>query len=598
MATLAFPLRSLRRARNLLQRPERGWSAVLLAALAVLVAVPLLYIVANSFVFDASGPRLVRGARPGAWTLFYWVRVLAGSISRSIFYQPALNSLLVSAGMTVLSMTVGSLLAWLVVRTDLPWKRFYSVVLIVPYIVPSWTVALAWIMVFKSRRFGGTPGLLSYAFATDVPEWIAYGYLPIAVALGIHYIPYTFILARGVLANIDSRLEESAEILGAGRLEILRRVTFPLALPALGSAFVLTFSKGLGEFATQAFLGLPVRFYTLSTRIYSALNNRLYGEGYVLSLILILTTAVTVWMNQRILGTRKGFVTVEGKGSRKKAMRLGAWRWPAALALLLFVLAFVLGPLALLGWQTLMRVDGRYGLDNLTLHYWVGRPDHALAEGQPGIFRSPLILAAVRNSVALAVATALIGGIAGILIGYAVVRARGRLSSRLLEGLSFVPYMIPGIAFGGIYLTMFARSWGPLPALYGTFALLVLACTVKHLPYASSAGTAAMHQIDPSLEEAGLIHGIGWCRRFTRIVLPLTRTGLLSAMLLTFITTMRVLDVVVLLVTPKTTLMTSLIFRYQSQEFTQHAYAIMLVIVAIVIAGHTALNRLGGKIEL
>ncbi len=586
------------RIKRFIRHPERVWGLVLLAMLVVLVVVPLVYIVINSMVYDATGPRLVRGARAGEPTLFYWYRVLAGSISRSVFYEPALHSLLIAVGMTAISLSLGSLLAWIVVRTDIPWKRFFSIVLIIPYIVPSWTVALAWIMVFKSKRFGGTPGLLNYLFGVDVPAWLAYGYLPMILALGVHYIPYTFILMRGVLTNIDSRLEESAEILGAGRFEVLRRITFPLALPALGSAFVLTFSKGLGEFATQAFLGLPIRFYTLSTRVYSALNNRLYGEGYVLALVLIAATALMVWANQRVLGTRKGFVTIEGKGSRKKAVPLRLWRGPVTMLILLSVVLFVFGPLALLGWQTLMRVDGRYGLDNLTLHYWIGRGVDTLADGQAGIFRNPAILRAIRNSLLLAGATALVSGFVGILIGYAVVRNRGRVFSRLLESLSFVPYMIPGIAFGGIFLTMFARHWGPLPALYGTFGLLALACIVKYLPYSSSSGISAMHQIDPSLEEAGVVHGIGWGTRFTRIIVPLARAGILSAMLLTFITTMRVLDVVVLLVTPRTTLMTSIIFRYQSQDFIQHAYAIMLVIVFLVITGHTVLNRLGGKVEL
>lgn len=591
-------MKTVNRIRKSFQHPERWWGAIILLFLIILVVVPVVYIIASSLVFDASGPRMVAGAKTGQWTLFYWHRILVSSISKSIFYEPALHSLLISIGMTAIALTMGSLMAWIVVRTNIPWKRFFSVSLIIPYIVPSWTVALAWLMVFKSRQFGGTPGMLSYLFGIEMPVWVSYGYLPIILTLGVHYIPYTFILMRGTLANIDSRLEESAELLGASRLEVLRRITFPLVLPALGSAFILTFSKGLGGFAAQAFLGLPVRFYTISTRIYSALNNRLYGEGYVLAFILILTTISMVWANQAMLGTRKRFVTVEGKGSRKKPVDLHRWRWPVTLMLLLFVILFVVAPLVLLGWQTLMRYDGQYGLDNLTLHYWFGASDPDLADGQSGIFKNPVILNAIKNSVALAGSTALISGLIGILIGYAVIRNRGRLSSRLLENLSFGPYMIPGIAFGGIFLTMFARSWGPLPSLYGTFALLSLACIVKYLPYSSSSGIAAMHQIDVSLEEAGIVHGIGWAERFARIVMPLTKFGILSAMLLTFITTMRVLDVVVLLVTPKTTLMTSIIFRYQSQDFTQHAYAVMLVIVFIVLAGHTILNRLGGRIEL
>jgi len=583
---------------RLFRRPERAWGAGLIAVLVVLVVIPLAIIAVDTFRFDESGPRMVPGAVPGQWTPFYWIRVLAGGFARSIFYEPALHSLLVALGMTVVSLGLGSILAWLAVRSDLPWKGFFSTVLIIPYIVPSWTVALAWITVFKSARFGGTPGLLNYLLGVDVPEWVAYGPLPMIIALGVHYVPYTFVLVRGVLANVDSRLEESAELLGAGRFEVLRRITLPMALPAIGSAFILTFSKGLGEFATQAFLGLPLRYYTLSTRIYSALNNRIFGEGYVMTLILILSTALMVWMNQAMQGTRKRFVTMEGKGSRKKPVALRGWRWPVTVLVSLFVLLFVFLPLLLLAWQSLMRVDGRYGLDNLTLHYWFGDSNPVLAAGQPGIFRSPTVWAAIRNSLLLAAVTAAVSGAVGLLLGYSVVRNRGRPSSRILEGLSFAPYMIPGIAFSGIFLTMFARRWGPIPSLYGTFALLALTCITKYLPYSSSSGIAAVHQIDGSLEEVGMIHGIGWMRRFTGIVMPLARSGILSAVLLTFITTMRALDVVVLLVTPKTVLMTSMIFRYQSQDFTQHAYAVMLVIVFLVLACQGILNRLGGKMEL
>ncbi len=586
------------RLKKLGRSPEKLWGIVFLVLLFFLVVIPLFFIVVNSFLFDSSGSRLVPGAREGTFTLFYWARVLFSKLSTSLLYKPGLHSLSIALGMTALSLVLGSLLAYVVVRTDIPFKRFFSVVLVIPYIAPSWTIALAWIMVFKCERFGGTPGLLNYFFGINAPEWLAYGYLPIIISLGVHYIPYTFILMRGVLSNIDSRLEESAEIMGASRGEILRKITFPISLPALGSAFILTFSKGLGEFTTQSILGLPVRYYTLSTRIYSSMHNQLFGEGYVMSLMLILVTVVLVITNQKLIGSRKRFVTVEGKGSSKKPQSLGKWRKPVTAAVILFIVLFVFAPLFLLGWQSLMLHDGQYGFDNLTLHYWIGEGVKTIAEGQPGIFRNPYILGSIKNSLSLAIITALISGVVGILIGYTVVRNRKYAFSRWLQSISFIPYMIPGIAFGGIFLTMFARSWGPMPALYGTFALLVLTCTVKYLPFSTSSGISAMHQIDPTLEEVGVVHNIGWRKRFTRIVMPLSKSGILSAMLLTFITTMRALDIIVLLVTPKNPLMTSIIFRYQSQEFVQHAYALMLVIIFIVVSGHVILNRIGGKIEL
>jgi len=587
-----------RRLLRLLQRPERLWGIAIILGLIVFVVIPVVYLAVHSFMFDAWGPRYVHGVVPGQLTTFYWQRTLIGRLAHSVFWEPAMHSLLIAVLMTAIALPTGALFAWLVVRTDIRFKWLFNSVLIVPYIVPSWTIGLAWLSVFKSPQFGGTPGLLNAVFGVSPPSWVGYGLLPIVISLGVHYVPYTFILLRGALVSVDSRLEESAEILGSKRMEILRKITFPLVLPALGSAFVLTFGKGLGEFACQAFLGLPIRYYTLSTRLYSAFSNRQLGQGYVLTFILILMTTLTIIANQRMIGARRKFTTISGKGSRRKEVKLGRLRTPATGLLFGFILVFVIAPIGLLAWTTLMRHDGVYTLSNLTLHYWIGAGDPMLADGQAGIFRSAFILGAIKNSVLLAGFTALISGVLGVLIGYAVVRARGSFLSRAIESLSFTPYMIPGLAFGGIFLTLFAKSWFGIPTIYGTLAFLVVACVVKYLPYSSSAGISAMHQVDVSLEEAAEIHGASWMKRFLRITLPLVKGGFLSAVLLTFITTMRVLDIIILLVTPKTSTMTSIIFRYQQQDYTQHAYGIMLLIVAITLTGHFAVRRLGGKIEL
>ena len=580
-----------------MRRPERVWAIIILVALILFVIIPVSYMAVNSFRFDSWGPRYVRGSEVGQPTLFYWARVLASKLSNSIFWEPVLRSLGIAVMMTGISLPLGALFAWLVVRTDLPSKKFLNSALIIPYILPSWTIGLAWLTLFKAERFGGSPGLVRALFGVDPPTWVAYGFLPIVISLGVHYIPYTFILLRSALSSVDARLEESAEILGAGRFEILRKITFPLVLPALGSGFVLTFGKGLGEFATQAFLGLPVRYYTLSTRVFSAFSNRQHSEGYVLTLILVIMTAMTVFANQQLIGSRKQFTTISGKGSRQKLVKLGPWRRPVILLVGLFVVLFVFAPMALIATETFMKYEGQYSFSNLTLHYWIGKGGSALAEGQEGIFRSSVILGAVKNSVVLAGITALVSGVIGILIGYAVVRMRGTWVSRLIQFLTFTPYMIPGIAFGGIYLSLFARRWGPLPALYGGLGILVLTCVMKYLPYSSSSGITAMHQIDPALEEAAEIQNAGWLRRFARIIVPLAKGGFLSAVLLTLITTMRVLDLIVLLVTPQTRTMTSIIFRYQQQGFTQHAYGIMLLIVVITLVGHFAVRRLGGEIK-
>lgn len=579
-------------------KPERVWGWAIALTLLFLVFVPVIYMVYGSFTFDENGPRMVQGVAEGDFTLFNWVRTVGSDLSKSIFYEPALNSLEIAIGMTAVALILGSLFAWLVVRSDVPFKGFFTSVMIIPYIVPSWTVGMAWLTVFKSAKYGGSPGLLSHFFGIDAPDWIIYGYIPIVVSLGVHYVPYFFIMMRGALSNIDSRLEESAELLQASNFEILIKVTLPMILPAIGAGFILTFSKGLGEFGTQAFLGLPIRYYTFSTRIYSALNNQLYGEGYVLAIILIITTTSIVILNQKVLGTRKRYVTIGGKGSRKKPIKLGKWKIPFTVLLFTFVIIFVFAPLILLGIQTFLKYEGVYTLKNLTLHYWIGGSDPNFADGQPGIFRNPTILGALKNSLFLSSTSAVIGGVIGILIGYTVVKGRKTFLAKFIENLTFAPYLIPGVAFGGIFLTMFAKSWGPFPSLYGTFTIIIIICVVKHLPYSSSAGITAMHQIDPSLEEVAVVHGIGWVMRFRKIIFPLTKNGMLSGMLLNFITTMRTLDLVILLVTPKTTLLTSVLYRYQSQDYVQHAYGIMMMIIVIVISGHLIMVKAGGKIEL
>ena len=171
----------------------------------------------------------------------------------------------------------------------------------------------------------------------------------------------------------------------------------------------------------------------------------------------------------------------------------------------------------------------------------------------------------------------------GLLIGYAAVRGRGTLLSKWLEGVSFAPYIFPSIALGAIYIGMFSTPFGPLPALYGTFAILVLITVVKNLPFTSRTGIAAMMQIDKSLEETARVQGIGWFRRMVRIIIPMSTSGLISGMLLTFITAMRELSLIILLLSPTNMVLTGLIFNYNEQDMTQHSGAVTLLLVMIII---------------
>jgi iron(III) transport system permease protein len=580
---------------RLKNRPELVIGALCLLFLSFVVLVPLSQIIVDALTVQPYDKAYLPDAEPGSFTLFHLDRVFLQPISKALFYRPLLNSLAMGAAVTVLAVSIGSALGWLMVRTNVHFKGTFAAMLVIPYMMPSWVMALAWLSLFKNDRIGGSEGLFTWLFGVSPPNWVAYGFLPIVLTLAMHYYAYTYLLVSGALATVDNEMEEAAATCGMGRWRRLWKITMPLLMPALGSAIVLTFIRILGTFGTPALLGLPVRFFTFSTQIYASINARNQGDAYVLALVLIVMAITFIWINSRLIGIRKSFVTMTGKGFRKREADLGAWRWPATLAVILFLTITVAMPLTLLLWESLTLVSGDYSLSNLTAHFWIGDGDPKYAYGEPGVLKSGGILGALWNSIRLGISASLFNGVLGLLVGYAVVRGRGLRLSKWLEGVAFAPYIFPSIALGAIYIGMFSAPIGPLPALYGTFAILVLITVVKNLPFTSRTGIAAMLQIDKSLEETARVQGIGWIRRMTRIILPLSMSGLVAGMLLTFITAMRELSLIVLLLSPNNMVLTGVIFGYQEQNMSQHSGAVTLLLVLIIISVSVLVRVLSGR---
>ena len=580
---------------RLKNHPEVVIAVLCLAFLGFVVLVPLFQIIRDALTYQSYDTAYVPDAEVGAFTLFHLDRVFLQPISKALFIKPLINSLAMGVAVTAIGVTVGSGLAWLMVRTNIHFKGVMSGMLVFPYMMPSWVMALAWLILFKNDRIGGADGLLTSLFGVQPPNWVSYGFFPIVITLSLHYYAYAYLLISGALATVDNELEEAGATCGMNRWQRTWRITVPLLVPALGSAVVLTFIRILGTFGTPALLGLPVRFFTFSTQIYASINARNQGDAYVLALVLIVLAVTFIWINSRIIGVRKSFVTMTGKGFRKREADLGIWRWPATIAVILFLVMTVALPLTLLLWESLTLTSGNYSLSNLTTYFWVGQGDVTLAYGVAGVLHNKGILGALSNSVKLGFSAALFNGFLGLLVGYAVVRGRGLRLSKWLEGIAFAPYIFPSIALGAIYIGMFSNRIGPIPALYGSFAILVLITVVKNLPFTSRTGIAAMLQIDKSLEETARVQGIGWFRRMFRIIIPLSMSGLVAGMLLTFITAMRELSLIILLISPGNMVLTGVIFGYQEQDMSQHSGAVTLMLVLIIIIISTIVKVLSGR---
>ncbi|GIK43410.1 MAG: ABC transporter permease [Chloroflexota bacterium] len=567
---------------------------IMLVIMYYMVLVPLYRMVETTVTYQERDVATISGAELGELTLYHWARMLSSRVSKVYLYDPLLHSLTISGGATVLSLTIGGLLAWLCIRTDMPGRKLVNQLALLPYIMPSWTIAQAWTVMFKNRLVGGSPGIYEYLLGHSPPDWISYGPVPIIISSALHYYTFFFLFVSAALMSIDSNLEEAGDLMGASRWRILRKITFPLVIPALLSGFIMTFSKVMGTYGGPAILGVPVRYYTVSTMIRSSIGIGDKADGFVLAITLIMFAIVTIYINQKVIGTRKSYETIGGRGFVAHQTRLRNWKGGLTAIVVIFQILVIVLPLGLLLYDTFMLRSGIYSPSNFTLHYWIGESVQSISNGTPGVLRNPKVYSSAWNSIHLSLWTAFFTALLGVVLGYAIVKGRGTRLAKLVEQLAFIPYVIPGIAFGAVYISMFAKPFGPIPPLYGTFALLVIVSVAKHIPYSSRSGVAAMMQVGRELEEAGEVAGANFWQRFQRLIFPLTSAGFVAGFLLTFITTMRELSLIILLTTPSTEVLSSLTMGYKENGDDQMANAIIIILITLVVIGNFAIGRFRG----
>ncbi len=592
-------LTNLRRFTRWLASPHIILSLIMLILMFIMVIIPLYQLVSTTLVWGPTDVPQHPEAVEGELTIYHYLRMLSGRLAKIYTYIPLQHSMTVAIGSTLLALAIGGGLAWLVVRTDMPGRKLINQLAVIPYIMPSWTLAQAWVVFFKNRLSGGTPGVFEYLVGHAPPNWLAYGPAPIIITSALHYYTFFFLFVSAALISIDSSLEEAGDLMGASRWRILRKITFPLVIPAILSGVIMTFSKVMGTFGGPNILGSPVKYYVLATMLRGSLGIGDKADAFILAIVLILFAIVTIALNQRLIGTRKSYETIGGRGFMAQLNKLGRFKKVILVTVVVFQILEIAIPLGLLIYSSFMLVDGNYALSNLTLQHWIGPRGTAYNHGEPGVLLNPDIYRTAWNSIKLSLFTAFFTAFLGVILGYAIVKGRGTRLSRLVEQVAYIPYVVPGIAFGAVYIAMFARKLGPLPPLYGTFALLVIVSVSKHLPYSSRSGVSAMLQVGHELEEAAMVAGAGAWRRFSRIIFPLTTSGFVSGFLLTFITTMRELSLIILLVTPATQLLASQTMFYTENGDQQMANIVILILIGLVALGNFMIGRLtkGGSLK-
>ena len=429
-------LASVRRFIHWLSRPHVILSLIMFVLMYYMIIIPLYRMLETTLTWQMRDVATVPGAELGGLTLYHYARMVTGALSEIYLYTPLRHSLTIATGATVLALAIGGSLAWLVVRTDMPGRNIVNQLAVIPYIMPSWTLAQAWVVFFKNRLSGGTPGVFEYLFGQSPPDWLAYGPVPIIICSALHYYTFFFLFVSAALMSIDSSLEESGELMGASRWRILRKITFPLVLPAILSGFIMTFSKVMGTFGGPNILGAPVRYYVVSTMIRGSIGVGDRADGFVLALVLILLSLLIITFNQRLIGTRKSYETIGGRGFVAQVTKLRQWRKVFFVGVIIFQALVIIVPIGLLVWSSLMLQDGNYSLSNLSLQHWIGERGTIYNHGEPGVLLNPKIYKTAWNSIRLSLWTALFTALFGVLLGYAIVKGRGTRLSKLVEQLA------------------------------------------------------------------------------------------------------------------------------------------------------------------
>ena len=582
---------------NVVKNPFNMIVAVSMVILFCLIVIPLLQMIASTFT-AAKGEIKRIGGNVGDFTLYYWKYLLVGKLAGATLWGPLKNSLVVGVFTVLVSVPLGSVLGWLVVRSDLPGKKLIGMLVVIPYMIPSWCKALAWLAVFRNNT-SGSLGFLA-GMGIPIPDWLAYGPVAIVLCMSLHYYAFSYIHVSSALRSINSELEEMGEICGANKVQILKSITLPLVLPSILSAVVMTLSKAIGTYGVAANLGSRIGYFTLATKMKTFINGGPQGVGFAMSLVLISLAALIIFTNQKLIGVRKSYATIGGKGGRSNEMHLGKAKAPLMAFLVLFLFFAMVAPMFVLVMETFQVTTGNgYTLSNLTLYNWIGAVDEAERYiSYPGIFRNPEFGKAVWNTIRLTFIGSIITALCGQFLGYISTRGRGKWYGSTTEQLVFIPYLMSGVAFSSMYVAMFSqpRLGGLIPSLYGTFTLIVLTSVVKHFPFASRSGTANMMQIAVELEEAADINGANFWQRMGKIVLPLAKNGFISGFMLTFISIAKELDLIIIMMDKHTQTMSYLAFTYSQEGLNQMADAISVCVLLFILVCYIIANRFGADI--
>ena len=537
--------------------PGTRISGVILALLVgALTATPIIMLLIGSFSKGLTAT--------GAFTLEKYIKAYSNPALPRIL----LNTLIFVLGSAAFASLLAFTLAYLNVRTDIPFKGLFNVIPVIPMMVPHILFAVSWMLLLNPSN--GIVNLsIRTLFHTHGSLFNIYTLPGMIFVEGLLDLPIAYLIIAPAMASFDPSLEEASRISGASGWRTLRRITLPVLKPALLASFTLVLVRSLAAFAVPTMIGMPGRVYVLSTHIYRLISTGYatdYGEAAAVGVIVLATSITFIFVYRKLTSETEKYVTVSGKGYRPAVIGLGKYKYPILGIVGILLLFMIVLPVLTLLYTSLLpysMVPSARAFSMMNLNNW------------RTVFHDPISIRALKNSVFLGIVGATLGVLLSALIAYTVVRVKS-VTSAILETSVFLSFSFPGLVIGVGFMWFFVRT-----PLYATLAALLIGYIATYLPYGVRPLTSAFVQIHKDLEDSSRVCGASFLYTLRHVIAPLLIPGFVSAWILMVTMFLRELSLSVVLSRPGTEVLAVRILNFADDSLWGQVSALGIVMILI-----------------
>lgn len=502
------------------------------------------------------------------------------------FFESFANTFTVGGVSTFFAVLLGTSMAWIVARTNIPFKRILGVLILVPFFLPGFISAISW-TILGNPTTGLYNLILMKIFALSKPVFNIYSLYGLITVFSFEHAAVIYLFAMGVLKNMDPALEEASRVLGAGFLRTCIKITLSLLTPGIMAAAILCFAESLGNFGTVAPIAIPGKVKMVVMDIYTNINYFPPDYGYVAgySVFLIAIVGTLLWVQRRIV-RKKSYVTVTGKGYRPTTVDIGKWKYVAfswCALYILFAVVFPYGNLFICSVMDTMALD--FSLSNFTLKYW------------SVVLSFDLVRSSIINSLVIAAVGGFLCLLLCIVISFIVQKSniKGRA---LLDYISMLPIAVPGMILGVGILWLYMM----LPVgIYGSIWILIIAFSTKRMPWGVQIISANIRQVHSELEESSRILGGSWLKTLRKVTLPIMKPGLVAGYMLLFVEFLKNLNISILLYSDRNIVLPVLIhnfFNEKGEIQTTCSLAIIQILMMFIVLYIASKVTGGGMAEM